>query len=243
MLRARRSASRLVSSSISRRRRPAWWRASCSTSAISSCLAWAALRPEIRSSSRRCTRLACFSSSSSWARLRSRSSSAWVRRSRSARWTSSDSVVRSARSSIRAISSRRARSSSVGRRVGAAGSAGVGAGRRDSSSPSPPRQPKGACGHPFLSAGPQAGTRRFVRRHADGAAASASPETRCRMSPVRPGRAPRRGVLAVSGAPRPATSVSRRVGRGSSVRSRFSCGWRTAVFIVFPAARRAARAS
>ena len=39
MLRARRSASCLVSSSMSRSRRPAWWRASCSTSATRSCLA------------------------------------------------------------------------------------------------------------------------------------------------------------------------------------------------------------
>ena len=45
MLRARRSASTRVSSSICCRRRPAWWRASCSTSAISSCFACAALRP------------------------------------------------------------------------------------------------------------------------------------------------------------------------------------------------------
>ena len=114
MLRERRSASRFVSSSIARRLSPAWWRASRSTSAIKSCFACAAVRPEIRSSSRRWTRFAVFSSSSSWARFRSRSSSTCVRRSMSARWTSSDSDVRSARSSMRAISSRRARSSSDG---------------------------------------------------------------------------------------------------------------------------------
>ena len=123
MLRARRSASARVSSSICCRRRPAWWRASCSTSASSSCFACAALSPESRSSSRRWTRFACFSSSVSLARLRSRSSSACVRRSTSARWIASDSVSRSARSSIRAISSRRARSS-----VGAAGAVGSAAG-------------------------------------------------------------------------------------------------------------------
>ena len=113
MLRARRSASARVSSSICCRRRPAWWRASCSTSASSSCFACAALSPESRSSSRRWTRFDCFSSSSSLVRLRSRSSTACVRRSTSARWIASDSVSRSARSSIRAISSRRARSSAA----------------------------------------------------------------------------------------------------------------------------------
>ncbi len=112
MLRARRSASCLVSASISCNLTPAWWRASCSTSASSSCLACEALRPEIRSSSRRWTRLARFSSSDCWLRLRSRSSSAWVRRSTSPRCTSSDSVSRRACSSIRAISARRATSSS-----------------------------------------------------------------------------------------------------------------------------------
>ena len=108
MFRARRSASRLVSASISWSLTPAWWRASFSTSASSSCLAWEALRPEMRSSSRRCTRLARFSSSDWWLRLRSRSSSAFVRRSRSPRCTSSDSRSRRACSSIRAISARRA---------------------------------------------------------------------------------------------------------------------------------------
>ena len=51
MLRARRSASAFVSCSISCSLRAAWWRASRSTSATSSCFACPALRPEILSSS------------------------------------------------------------------------------------------------------------------------------------------------------------------------------------------------
>ena len=63
MLRARRSASCLVSSSTRCSVSAACWRASSSTSLQEICLACAAVRPEICSSSRSWRRLTCFSSS------------------------------------------------------------------------------------------------------------------------------------------------------------------------------------
>ena len=81
MLRARRSASRRVSSSTWRISRALSWRSSSSSSRIMICFAWPALRPASRSSSRSWSRLASFSSSRAWSRLRWRSSS---ERSRSA---------------------------------------------------------------------------------------------------------------------------------------------------------------
>ena len=59
MLRTRRSASRLVSSSIWRTRRAESWRIWSSSSLSSSCLAWEADRPETRSSSRTWRSWAC----------------------------------------------------------------------------------------------------------------------------------------------------------------------------------------
>ena len=58
MLRTRRSASRLVSSSIWRTSRAESWRTSSSSSFSRICLAWAIERPATRSSSRRCWFLA-----------------------------------------------------------------------------------------------------------------------------------------------------------------------------------------
>ena len=175
MLRARRSASMLgllldllqargrpVLAPRARRRRSAAARA-C-----------AAVRPETRSSSRRCTRLACLSSSAARSRFRSRSSSACVRRSSSASRTSSERSSRRARSSMRAISSRRARSSS-------AIPSAAGCWRRLVVARPSPGQPQGALSHRFLSparAGrprlPLSGGRRDRRGRAAKAPLSAS---------------------------------------------------------------------
>ena len=112
MLRTRRSASRLVSSSIWRRSRAESWRTSSSISLSRICLAWEIERLAMRSSSRRCWFLAVWSFSRSRSRFRSRSAIAWSRRVRSATLASIASSLESSRSSMRTISARRSRSSS-----------------------------------------------------------------------------------------------------------------------------------
>ena len=118
MLRTRRSASRLVSSSIRRTRRAESWRIWSSSSRSSSCLACDALRPATRSRSRTCRSRAAASSSS-------RTSRPWDWVSRLAmRFSSASSRVNS-RSSRRTSSARRCLSSaSPAAAAAAASSAG-----------------------------------------------------------------------------------------------------------------------
>ena len=135
------------------RRSPAWWRASCSTSASSSCFAWAALSPEspLELAALDALRLLQLLELPWRGCAHGRRAPARAARA-SARWTSSDSASRSARSSIRAISSRRARSSAaLPAPLPAAGSAGRGRGGVGGAL-APPGKPKRALGHRFLSA-------------------------------------------------------------------------------------------
>ena len=105
MLRARRSASCLVSSSTWRITRADSWRSSSSSSRMSSCLACPALSPARRSSSRTCWPRASLSLAASWSRFRWRSSRDCSRAS----WADSRARRRSSR---RPSSARRACSSS-----------------------------------------------------------------------------------------------------------------------------------
>ena len=97
-----------------------------------------ALSPATRSSSRTCSCLPCLRTSASRSRLRWRSSSDCSRRVSSASRTSIEFSFASRRSSVRAISARRSRSSSLhaaaGRRLG-----GGGAARAPRRAASPPR--------------------------------------------------------------------------------------------------------
>ena len=112
MLRARRSASRLVSSSTWRISRALSWRSSSSSSLSRICLAWPALRLAIRSSSRTCSRRASLSLWAFASRLRSRSSSERRRSLSSLSRRSSDCSRARSRSSRAASSALRPRSSS-----------------------------------------------------------------------------------------------------------------------------------
>ena len=138
--RTRRSASRLVSSSTWRTRRAESWRASSSTCLSRTCLACDALRLATRSSSRTCSRLRWASRSRSFSSSRARSSSTCSRRPSSLSFASSDSSLERLRSSMRAISARRSRSSaSIASRSAGAGDVGASGGR-----PTPPLLATGA---------------------------------------------------------------------------------------------------
>ena len=127
MLRTRRSASRLVSSSIWRTSRAASWRARSSTSESRICLAWETLRPATRSSSRRCSCLRSSSSSRWRSSSRDRSSSDLPRLSTSASSASSVRSRASICSSARPSSPRRSRSSASMSVLGGGGAAAAAA--------------------------------------------------------------------------------------------------------------------